>query len=264
MLHKTFDIIDTKTDADTGTFEALVSVFGNVARVGDRVMPGAFQKTLARWRESGDPIPVILSHQWNDPMAHIGVVEDAMEAEKGLLVRGRLDVADNPVAQQVHKLMKRRSLREFSFGYSVPKGGQKRGKDGANELLEVDLVEVGPTLKGANPDTELHAVKAAIQETHLANELEDVKAQLAKAREELDALKSKAEEAGKEPEARSVDPLRKQAESVALEFASAGLSLRKPPRTVPAPKREPELPLDDLKRRMRDEILTHLSGGTTT
>jgi hypothetical protein len=56
--------------------------------------------------------------------------------------------------------MQRRSLKEFSFGYSVPPGGQRRGNDGANEIIEIDpLVEVGPTLKGMNPATELHAVK---------------------------------------------------------------------------------------------------------
>ena len=61
---------------------------------------------------------------------------------------------------------------------------------------------------------------------------------------------------------RSVDPLRKQAEQIALEHASGGLSLRKPPRRVTDPRPEPELSLDDLKKRMRDEVLSHLSGET--
>jgi HK97 family phage prohead protease len=92
-------------------------------------------------------------------------------------------------------------------------------------------------------------------------ELQEYKAQLTQLREDLDALKKKTEEADKEPPAaRSVDPLRKQAEAVALEFASDGQSLLKPPRTVEPPKREPELSLKDLKQRMRDELLTHLNG----
>ena len=83
------------------------------------------------------------------------------QTDRGLLVKGRLDVDDNPVARRAHKLMSRRSLKEFSFGYSVPSGGQRKADDGANELIEIDLYEIGPTLKGMNPATELHSVKSA-------------------------------------------------------------------------------------------------------
>jgi HK97 family phage prohead protease len=159
--HKTFQALSTKADGGTGVFTALVAVFGNVDKGGDRIVPGAFTKTLAKWRASRDPIPVIWSHDWKSPDAHIGVADpnDVVENDRGLLVRGRLDIDDNELARRVHKLMRRRSLKEFSFGYSVPPGGERRGKDGANELIEIDLVEVGPTLKGMNPATELHAVK---------------------------------------------------------------------------------------------------------
>jgi hypothetical protein len=71
LRHKSFT-----TAANTGSageFEALVAVFGNVDKGGDRIMPGAFTKTLAAWRASEDPVPVIWSHDWNTPDAHIGV-----------------------------------------------------------------------------------------------------------------------------------------------------------------------------------------------
>ena len=99
--------------ASAGEFEALVAVFGNVDKGGDRIMPGAFTKTLAAWRASGDPLPVIWSHDWTTPDAHIGVAyaKDMKQTDRGLLVKGRLDVADNPVARRVHKLMSRRSLK---------------------------------------------------------------------------------------------------------------------------------------------------------
>src|ERR1044072_2698266 len=109
MLHKNFPF-EFKTLDDAGTFEATVAIFGNVDKGGDRIMPGAFEKSLAAWKASGDPIPVIFNHDWGTPDAHIGVVEEDVETTKGLFVRGRLDVADNPVAKQVHRLMQRRSL----------------------------------------------------------------------------------------------------------------------------------------------------------
>ena len=149
--------------AATGSFQALVAVYGNVDSDGDRILHGAFAQTLAEWRKSGDPIPVILSHRHDDVDSHIGGIvkaEDAIETERGLVVRGMLDVADNPVARQVHKLMKRRSLREFSFGYRVPKGGEAKAADGVNEIRTLDLIELGPTLKGSNPDTLLLGVKS--------------------------------------------------------------------------------------------------------
>lgn len=160
MQTKTFELIESKADPETGTFTALASVFGNVDLVGDRMMPGSFQNTLAKWRASGDPIPVILSHKWDDPWATVGEADPraVLETDRGLLVQGQLDL-DNPLAKQVHKLMSRGLLKGWSFGYTVPAGGQ-RHKNGANEILEVDLVEVGPTLKGANPEAQLQAVKS--------------------------------------------------------------------------------------------------------
>lgn len=174
MLHKSFDAVEVKTDGDTGTFQALVAVFNNVDSVGDRIVPGAFTKTLNRWKVAGDPVPIILSHQKEDIMSHVGYAmpDDLVQTPKGLLVKeGHLDIEDNPVARQVYKLMKQRRLKEFSFGYKVPRGGEKRANDGANELHEIELIELGPTLKGANPDTELHAVKSALAETEPRDEV---------------------------------------------------------------------------------------------
>lgn len=158
--HKTANLVEVKAN-DAGEFTALAAVFGNVDLVGDRMVKGSFANTLDRWRKSGDPIPVILSHQHDDPMALIGEADPrgVYESDEGLVVQGRLDLQDNPTAKQVHKLMKKRLLKGWSFAYTVPEGGQKM-VDGVNEVNEVDLIEVGPTLKGANPEARLEAIKA--------------------------------------------------------------------------------------------------------
>lgn len=151
-------------DADgkaTGQVEALVSVFNNVDLQGDRILPGAFQKSIAEWKASGDPVPVVFSHDWGDVWSHIGVVDDMRESEDGLVVKYSLDIQDNPVAAQAYRLMKRRSLKEHSFAYDIVK--ERTAKDGANELQELKVIEVGPTLKGANPETELIGVKGALE-----------------------------------------------------------------------------------------------------
>jgi HK97 family phage prohead protease len=159
-----FEVAEFKAlDTGTGEFEALVSVFGNIDHGGDRVIKGAFAKSLGKWEAKGDPIPVIWNHMWDNPEAHIGVIDpgNAKETDDGLLVKGRIDL-DNPFAKQVYRLLKERRVTEFSFGYNLLDAEKKNG---ALELMEIDLFEVGPTLKGMNPATELLAVKALAKET---------------------------------------------------------------------------------------------------
>ncbi|MCK9928796.1 HK97 family phage prohead protease [Frankia sp. Mgl5] len=164
MRTKAFRISRFKAAGDgepEGTFDALVSVFGNVDLGGDRIVKGAFARTLGDWSTAGDPIPVIWSHQWDNPDAHIGYVDpaEAVETDEGLAVKGRLDVGE-PFAGKVYDLLKTRRVREFSFAYDIPAGGDRKAADGAHEIVDIDLLEVGPTLKGMNPDTVLGDVKS--------------------------------------------------------------------------------------------------------
>lgn len=177
-LTKVYPIASFKAleDEGPGAFEAVVSVFGNVDFQGDRSMPGMFKSTLNNWSKSGDPVPCIWSHEWTNPDAIIGEANpnDMMEIMKpigkdgtgGLLVRGTIDV-HKPFAGQVFDLLKSRRLKEWSFAYDTVR--EKRAEDGANELLQVDLIEFGPCLKGANPETYTIGAKAALEK-----ELDDV------------------------------------------------------------------------------------------
>lgn len=160
MFTKSFPAALVAADGlEEGQFEALVSVFGNVDSYGDVVMPGAFAATLADWSEKGDPIPIYYSHQLRDPHMCIGEVLAAAERDDGLWVRGQLDL-DAPNAAQVHRLMQKRRVTQFSFSYDIVDGGfaERDGKD-VYELRQLRLYEVGPTPIGANQETELLAVK---------------------------------------------------------------------------------------------------------
>jgi len=61
----------THEGTEEGVFEAYVATY-DVDSVGDRIIPGAFAKTLDEWKASGDPIPVVWSHKSDDPEYHIG------------------------------------------------------------------------------------------------------------------------------------------------------------------------------------------------
>ncbi|MEV6124853.1 HK97 family phage prohead protease [Streptomyces sp. NPDC052077] len=153
-----------------GQFRALVSVFGNEDSMGDVIVPGAFAKVLAEWKASGDPIPVVWSHKWADPFAHIGSVLEATETPAGLEVLAQIEDMDtNPTARHVHGLLTGRRIKQFSFAYDVGEGGWVDTDDLTahpwGEYYEIRqfsrLYEVGPCLIGANEETDLLAAKAA-------------------------------------------------------------------------------------------------------
>lgn len=150
----------TAGDPD-GTFEAVVSVFGNIDRMGDVVLPGAFTDTLAEWKASGDPIPVLWSHNSRDPDYHIGTVIEAAETSEGLQIKGQLDLEGPGKARQVYRLLKGRRVTQFSFAYDVLDGAPAKidGQD-VFELRKLKLYEVGPTLVGVNPETRLIGAKS--------------------------------------------------------------------------------------------------------
>lgn len=167
---------------EDGVFEAIVAAY-NVDSTGDKITPGAFADTLAQWKSSGDPIPVLWSHMSADPDYHIGEVLEAEERPEGLWVKARLDLDDGSKAAKVYKLLKGRRVTQFSFAYDIEEGGWVERKDapGYYELRKLSLYEVGPTLIGANQATELIDVKSAP-----ADDL----AELQKVQEALTALKA--------------------------------------------------------------------------
>ena len=163
MNQASYGIVEFKADTDgpLGLFAAKVSGVGNVDRNGDRIMEGAWDGTVGRWQRSGKHIPVVWSHDHKNPQAFIGSVDPSNITilADGVIMAGRLDVETNPLAARAWDLLNRGLVGEWSFAYSVNK--ERIGKDGAREVLDLDLFEVGPTLIGANPLTATLSVASA-------------------------------------------------------------------------------------------------------
>lgn len=145
--------LEVKNLTEDGTFEGYGSVFGNLDSYGERVMPGAFSKSLAKHAKD-KTFPLML---WqHNPDYPIGVWEELAEDKKGLFGRGRL-LRGVQKADEAHIIMRNGAIRGLSIGYSVVKSEP----DGNNRnLLELDLWEISPVTFAANDKARITAVKS--------------------------------------------------------------------------------------------------------
>lgn len=156
-----------ETEDGSGIFEGYASVFGNVDSYGDKVIRGAFSKSLAKsFPNDGAGIPCYWSHRMDDPEFILGKTISAVEDEHGLKVRVSLDL-DNPKAAAAYRALKAGAVNQMSFAYEVvdshfvPEKGAKFG--GVNELRELNIFEVSVVQIGANTATSIDMVKSALK-----------------------------------------------------------------------------------------------------
>lgn len=160
MEYKSFNT--TVEEKDGGAVRAYASTFDRIPdSVGDVVAPGAFDKTIANWKASGKPIPLLWGHDTDDPFSNIGAATDYGTDERGLWFDADFD-AENEKAQYVRKLVKEGRVFQCSFAYAVKdaapvelEGGQK-----ANELRELDLFEISIVQIPANQNATVEEVKS--------------------------------------------------------------------------------------------------------
>lgn len=200
MERKSFGVAELKATgpASAGSFEAIVSVFGNVDKGGDRVVPGAFKRTLQAPPEGRGFPPVVWTHLWG--VVPIGSSQKAEEVEgyktakgetvDGLFIAGDLFVDEHQTAKEVYTAMTRKGgdglpvLRDMSFGYAAVEFLTSAKSDfepvssaHKRDLLDVDLFEVGPTLVGMNDAASLGEAKGLFGQTiSLEHLLADLKA----------------------------------------------------------------------------------------
>lgn len=152
LEYKTFPTTFTlkkekEDDKERGIIEAYVSIFNNVDSMNERVLKGAFKKSLEKKLPKG-----VWSHKWDEPIAK---TLEAEEDDKGLRIKGKL-ILGVQRAREVYELLKEGVIDEFSIGYRVVKD---QIRNGIRELKEVELYEWSPVLVGANDKTELVDIK---------------------------------------------------------------------------------------------------------
>src|SRR5215207_6008363 len=138
-----------ETEEELGSFSAYASAFGNVDRMGERIVKGAFTETIQRWQEAGRDIPLVWNHGVD---AHdvIGSIDSSTmeERDAGLYVEGSLDIEDSELAREAWRSVKRNRV-SLSFGFLIE--DEREGADGVKELTRLDLMEITLTVVPANP-----------------------------------------------------------------------------------------------------------------
>ncbi|MDR1907790.1 MAG: HK97 family phage prohead protease [Holosporales bacterium] len=156
----------------TGALEGYASVFGTVDLQNEVVQPGAFEASLATWKQNSCFPKMLWQH---DPKSPIGVWDDMFEDQYGLYVRGRL-LLDLQKGRDAYSLIKSGAVDGLSIGF-MPKQSHKDGD--VRVLDEVDLFEVSLVTFMANPLAKVTSCKhwsdAYDQTIYLMNRLKSLK-----------------------------------------------------------------------------------------
>jgi HK97 family phage prohead protease len=147
MERKRFSLKIKSVD-DTGTFTGLGAAYGNVDLGGDKIMPGAFTRTLA----AGKQWPVLWQH---DPTSPIGTAQ-VTDSREGLLVQGKLLLQD-PTAQKAYLFLKAGIIKGMSIGFETL---QSTMDGDVRQLTELKLWELSIVTFPMNQDATISSVKS--------------------------------------------------------------------------------------------------------
>lgn len=168
--------LHVKDIGENGEVTAYVSIFGNVDSYNERIIYGAFSKSLGKRTPEG-----LAHHNWEMTIAKtLEIKEIAPNSPElpesirefgGLRVKFRFNLEltpagtpANPDAYRVWSDMKADILKEFSIGF-VPVQ-TKAASDGVLELTEIDLYEWSVVLVGANDKTLIQQMKSKGVQEH--------------------------------------------------------------------------------------------------
>jgi HK97 family phage prohead protease len=148
--------------ASEGIIEAVVSVFDNVDSYNERVIQGAFTKSLETKMPKG-----VWMHNWELPVAKtLEAVElksgdprlpESIKGYGGLFIRGKFNL-NTQRGKEAFSDISEGIIDEFSIGYTV--NTDQMAEDGVRELTDVNLMEWSPVLVGANPATAILSMKS--------------------------------------------------------------------------------------------------------
>lgn len=219
LVAKPFKVEATDT---TGEFAGLGAVFNDMHPTSswaldenwkDRILPGAFKRTLEAHERMGTTPPMLWMHERGNV---IGAWRELGEVGSGLHVRGQLALsARAPSGVSIHELAKMGAVSGLSIGFRVRKAELDQDKKVRSitevELSEVSVVDV-PGIHRARI-TDVKTVDPKILENVLREaglSREEAKAILAKGLRALREVEAQKGEDDELREAAASDPLKQK------------------------------------------------------
>ncbi|MCA6484050.1 MAG: HK97 family phage prohead protease, partial [Chitinophagaceae bacterium] len=158
--NKTFNFLPTEVKeierdgVRYGRIAGYASTFGNVDRVGDVVVQGAFKDSITSFKQDNRPVRMLYQHDGCELIG--GFIPGLMfEDSQGLFVEGEINLAVQRGAE-AYALAKQGVLTDMSIGYSVE---DFELKDGVRYLTAIRLWEISLVSEPANPKAKITAVK---------------------------------------------------------------------------------------------------------
>lgn len=154
MLTKGFDISFKDIDVKQGIVTGYFAHFGSIDSDGDRILPGAFTKTV---NENGPNGTQLIKHLLDhDKTKAVGKIEILKEDGVGLYYESK--AGRHTLGRDFLLMAEDGILNQHSFGYRVIKQNKKSD---ANDLTELAMME-GSSIQflGANRNTPITGVKS--------------------------------------------------------------------------------------------------------
>jgi HK97 family phage prohead protease len=140
-----------------GDFEGYASTYGNVDFGGDRVMPGAFDKSIEEHKTNGSMPGLFWQHNWENPIGEWKAIESN---NKGLKKTGSIWIGEGiKEAQQAHLMLKSKGPKGLSIGYTIDRADPRDDK-GIRNLHELKLMETSIVTWPMNDRAKITAVKS--------------------------------------------------------------------------------------------------------
>ena len=143
---------EVKNLDEAGYIEGVAAGYGNVDFGNDRILPGAFSKSIAAKQSA----PMLLFHDMKRPVGKWGKLT---ETDSGLHVEGKISTKTRD-GGEAYELVKDGALAGLSIGYD-PIVKRMVGK--VRELVELGLHEVSLVTIGMNPLATVTGVKSILE-----------------------------------------------------------------------------------------------------
>jgi HK97 family phage prohead protease len=214
--------------ANNGYIEGYLATY-SPDDVGDKILPGAFKKTISDAKASGRTIKYLFNHDLSQPL---GVIEDMAEDGQGLYFKARISKTKS--AQEKYEMAKEGILDSNSIGYRVIQADYE--ENGLRLLKEIQLYEGSLVTIPANHTAKVTDVKRAKRligflrkqtdevSQIVADELQSMLLQMEKYEERLTELEKIVDELQRQPQNTAAEPEGDYSEEALLEVIQAILS----------------------------------------